>query len=114
MLRHIDAYTSAGLILAGVVQTAPQVGAPAGKIDELWIIGTGLAIAFLGLLNLIRISAKLSVVSVLCTIAIVIGSLYLLNVARMVPSLNVLLVLGLALATTLCSLVPQEHARTKV
>lgn len=53
------------------------------------------------------------VVVLLCTIANVIGSLYLLNVAWVLPTLPVLLVLALALTTTLCSLVPQARAGTR-
>jgi hypothetical protein len=73
-----------------------------------------LALSLLGLLNLIRISAQMPVVVVICAVTNLIASLYLLNVARVLPTPPVLLVLTMTLIATLCSLVLQGRASPQV
>lgn len=111
MLRQIDAYASLGLVVAGVLDIAPRLEVPMADVNQLWFVGAGLALGLLGLLNLIRISTKMSVVVLICAVTNVIGSLYLLNVARMLPTPLVLVVLAMMLISTLCSLVPRALAR---
>lgn len=110
MLRHIDTSTSIGLVVAGVVHSGSRLAVAAGSIGDLWFTGTGLALSLLGVLNLIRVTAKMQAITLICAIANVIASLYLVMVAWMLPAPHVFVVLALAVIATLYSLVPPALA----
>lgn len=109
-LQRSDAVASYGILTAGVVHTGlAPVFKPGGGEETLWFAGSGLALCFLGVINLLRRSPTSSrVTRRWCSLANIGGVVFLAMLARVLRKPHVYAVLACAGWTTVCSIVVSE------
>ena len=116
LLRHSDAVVTYGILTAGVVHTSlTPVFKPKAGEDALWFAGSGLALGFLGALNLLRRTTNDSaMIRRCCRSANIVTTVYMALVARALPEPHVYTVLVLVGVATAHSLFtpsePQSNA----
>lgn len=104
MFDRADSIASYGLVVAGITHAALTLQFhPAGGEGALWFAGSGLALIVGGLLNLARRATPNRRVRRLSGAGNLVSLLYMLLVTRMLPAPHVLLILGMQLVVTICS-----------
>jgi hypothetical protein len=114
VLRRSDTVATYAILAAGMVHTglAPVFKPNRGE-DTVWFAGSGLALCFLGVLNLLRQSPHSSTATRRwCGLANIAGVIFLALVARVLRKPHVYVVLGCVGWTTVCSFLAPEEAAT--
>ncbi len=110
VLRRSDTVATYAILAAGMVHTGlAPVFKPSGGEERLWFAGSGLALCFLGVLNLLRQSPNRSTATRRwCGLANIAGVVFLAMVARVLRKPHVYAVLGCIGWTSMCSFLASE------
>lgn len=114
-LMALDAAAATALAGLGVGHTllTPFFARRQPRLQQLWFAGSGLALVFLGLLNLARTWTDDRTVRRLCQLANPLGTLYLGLLVRDLPEPQAYAALGLSAALTGLSLRPPGAAQLR-
>jgi hypothetical protein len=101
-IHQAVAYSLVGL--GGLHALLTPVFYPAFSADAVWFAGTGLALVFLGALNIAHTSSPDRHIQRLCLITNVIGTLFCITIAAVVAEPQAYLAVGLAATALIASL----------
>ena len=107
MLSKLDAVAIGGLIVAGTIHTVfTPIFNPAWTLETVWFAGTGLALIFLGLLNIARRRSTDAMVRRLSGGANIVGLIYMGVVVGFIAAPHVLAIMVFLLVTSAASVAP--------